>query len=135
MSKVNGARTPIESGAKFHKRIANACKASQHIYQEMVGSINYAAVATRGDLLFTVGLLGCYAADPTAKHAKHASGVKRVLRYLRHTSQLKLCLGRQTNSNSAGLAIYAEADFAGDSDEMKSTSGMTVVDRYGSIIA
>jgi hypothetical protein len=61
--------------------------------------------------------------------------VKRVLRYLQHTSQLKLCLGRQTTSNLARLDIFADSDFARDRDEMMSTSGMTVVDRYGSTIA
>lgn len=132
MARAHGVHTPIENGKKFHNRHDGEEAFDQQRYQEMVGAINYAAVATRGDLSFAIGLLGRYAADPTMDHA---GGVKRILRYLRKTAGLRLCLGDQRGDRAfKGFRIYADADFAGDVDGMKSTSGMVIVDRFRSVI-
>jgi len=40
----------------------------QKEYQEIVGSLNYAAIATRPDISFAVGVLGRYASDPARRH-------------------------------------------------------------------
>ena len=79
-----------------------------------------------------MGVLGRFSSDPCVEHY---NGAKRVLRYLRKTatSTIELCLGIQGNGQS--FTIYADADFAGDPVEMRSTSGMVIRDRYGATVA
>jgi hypothetical protein len=89
-------------------------------------------VATRGDLSYNIGLFERYASDP---FTDHAGGIKRLFRYLRKTAGPTICLGNQVDKLSfKGFRIYADADFAGDVNERKSTSGMATIDRYGSTI-
>ena len=54
-------------------------------YQSMVGSIMFAALGTRPDVSFAVGVLSRYNAHPLAMHVTAA---KRVIRYLKTTSHL-----------------------------------------------
>ena len=131
MGKANGVHTPIESGARFTRRQKDEEKADQKAYQELIGSVNYAAVATRADISYAVGLLGRFASDPSINHQ---NGAKRLLRYLQRTAGKELCLGNRSRSGS-DIAIYADADFAGDAVAMRSTSGMVVKDRYGATVA
>ena len=128
---ANGVSTPMESGVKFSKRKPDEGKADQKLYQELVRSLNYAAVATRADISFTVGLLGPFASNLSADHF---TGARRVLRYLKKTKRLELHLGAH-QVEIAPLSIYANADFAGDHTELKSTSGMVIEDRYGAVVA
>ena len=48
------------------------------------------AVATWADVSYTVGLLGRFASNPSAGHW---DGTKRLLQYLRGTTEKELCLG------------------------------------------
>jgi hypothetical protein len=48
-------------------------------YASAVGSIMYAQVCTRSDLVFITGMLGRYQSNPGIDHWK---AVKKVLRYL-----------------------------------------------------
>ena len=43
-------------------------EADQKEYQEIVGSLNYVAIATGSDISFEVGVLGRYASDPAQTH-------------------------------------------------------------------
>jgi hypothetical protein len=95
------------------------------LYQEMIGSLNYAAICTRPDTSFTVGFLGRFAANPKKKHL---SAVHRLFRYLRHTKDYGLLLGGSSSTTSLGsleeLTTYADASFA--NDKYKSTSGISI---------
>jgi len=106
----------------------------QKEYQEIVGSLNYAAIATRPDLSFAVGVLGRYASDPARRHMIMA---KRVMRYLSKTVGYQLNLGVREGLKEpySTVALYTDSDFAGDPNSMKSTTGMVIRDRYGSMIA
>ena len=131
MRGANRVSTTMESRAKFYKRKPDEEKAYQKLYQELVGSLNYAAVATRANISFTIGLLGRFA---SALSADHLTGAKRVLRYLKRTKGLELHLGAH-QVEITPLSIYADADFAGDRTELKSTSGMVMKDHYGAVVA
>ena len=130
MGEANGVLTPIEGGMKFEKRKTDETKTDKQRYQELVGSANYAAVATRADIAYTVGLLGRFASDPSAMHHHSA---KRLLRYLKETASLEICLGNRENSGQ--FTIYADADYAGDQIEKRSTSGVVAKDRNGATVA
>ena len=71
-------------------------EANQKSYQGMVGSLNYAATATRPDMAFTVGILGRFAADPARRHMRMAI---RVMRYLKKMASYRLVLGDRNGKN------------------------------------
>ncbi len=54
-------------------------------YLAAVGSLIYAMLGTRPDLVYPVGLLGRFASDPSETHWQ---GVLSVFKYLKHTSDL-----------------------------------------------
>jgi len=76
------------------------------------------STATRPDIAAAVGVLSQYMSKPSKDHWM---GVKRVLRYLKGTLNygLKFSVhGEQTELNG-----YSDADWAGDVDTRRSTSG------------
>lgn len=85
-------------------------------YREVVGCLMYLATSTRPDIAFTTGVLSRFLSNPGEAHWVEA---KRVLRYLQGTKGLKLMLGGKNMT----LKAYADADFAGDPDRARSTSG------------
>ena len=139
--KRNGKMTTVSEEPRSMRKGQNLLgdcgseeKADQKEYQEIVGTLNYAAIATRPDISFAVGVLGRYASDPAKRHMMMA---RRVMRYLSRTVGYQLNLGIREGGNSSyrTIALYTDSDFAGDPNSMKSTTGMVILDRYGSIIA
>lgn len=84
-------------------------------YREVIGALMYAMVATRPDIAFAVGRLSRYLDNPSDGNWQ---GATRALRYLKGTSEY--CL---TFNGKGNLEGYCDADFAGDRDSMKSTTG------------
>jgi hypothetical protein len=86
-------------------------------YRELVGSLNYVAVATRPDISFAVGrlstVLDCFTPD-------HWSAAIRVLRYLKGTRTLCLTLGGQ---NTLSLTGYSDSDWANCQETSRSIGG------------
>ena len=85
-------------------------------YKAAVGSLMYAMVATRADLAFAVSVVSQFMASPAPMHWM---AVKRIMRYLKGTLDVKLCLGG-TNMSLYG---YCDADWGGDLTTRKSTTG------------
>ena len=79
----------------------------------------YAMLSTRPDIAYAVSRLCQFQSNPTQQHLKAA---KHILRYLRGTSHFRLCLGHDTE-NGDDLVGFTDADFAGDTDDSRSTSG------------
>ncbi len=69
----------------------------------MVGSLLYAAMATRPDIAQAVGAVSKFCAQPTEAHF---TAVKRILRYLSGTKDLVL---RYQKSNQTPTG-YSDAD-------------------------
>lgn len=65
-----------------------------------------------------VGVLARYCSDPTEQHW---SGVKRVLRYLKGTISSGLVFHK--DSRAIDLIGYSDADWAGDHNDRRSTTG------------
>ena len=59
-------------------------------YKKAVGLLMYAMVATRADIAFAVSVVSQFISKPSPMHGK---AVKWILRYLKGTLDLKLCLG------------------------------------------
>ena len=86
-------------------------------YQQMIGSLLYAAGETRPNISYIVGVLARFCADPSQLHLM---AVKRVFRYLKGTLDLALTYEQ---ARCDDLIAYSDADWAGDRDSRRSTSG------------
>jgi hypothetical protein len=87
-------------------------------YASAIGSLMYAQVCTRPDLVFVIGMLGRYQKNPVKSHW---DGVEKTLRYLQDVKGIMLTYKK----SDAPLEIvgYSDSDFAGCLDTEKSTSG------------
>ncbi|XP_070025764.1 secreted RxLR effector protein 161-like [Nicotiana sylvestris] len=81
----------------------------------MIGSLLY-LTASRPDIVFSVGLCARFQANPKESHL---AAVKRILRYLKGTTDLCLRYPKGSNFN---LVVYVDADYTGFLVDRKSTS-------------
>lgn len=88
-------------------------------YRELIGSLMYAAIASRPDIAHAINKLAQYSSNPSRAHWKLA---KRILQFLYHTRERSLILGGEKPT----VYAYADADFAGDTEDRKSTGGYAV---------
>jgi len=93
-------------------------KQRKTLYQQIVGSLMWCAMSARPDIVFAVGYLSRFSSNPSEQHLKAA---KRTLAYLKGTIDKVLTLGQLGNENS--LIGYCDADYAGDMETRRSTTG------------
>ena len=110
--------TPLETGKTFHKRTNDEKQFDKETYQQAIGCLTYVSTATRPDIAATVGILSQYMADPSNDHWL---GIKRLLRYIKGT--LMYGLKFIAHENDDDLYGFADANWAGDVDTRRSTSG------------
>uniref|UniRef100_A0A2N9GP84 Integrase catalytic domain-containing protein n=1 Tax=Fagus sylvatica TaxID=28930 RepID=A0A2N9GP84_FAGSY len=89
-----------------------------HGYRSLVGALHYLTF-TRPDISFSVHQVCQYMSAPTTVHLAAA---KRILRYLQGT----LHHGIAFTPGPLHLSTYTDADWAGDPDDRRSTSGYLV---------
>lgn len=87
-------------------------------YREAVGSLMYAAITTRPDIMFAVMKVSCKVCNPTVADWQ---AVKRIFRYLKGKEDLGVGY-----HSSDPIIAFCDADFAGDTETSKSTSGIIV---------
>ena len=104
-------------------------KVGKGLYMEMVGSLLYLSGGTRPDIAWAVGDLCRHMSAPTDVHMVAA---KRVLRYLAGTRILGICYTGQPDGQS-NLVGYADADFGGDLDTRRSTTGQLFTINGGAV--
>ena len=109
--------TPADLNVKLQKEDGVSRLVDAILYQSIVGSLLYAAIATRPDIAQAVGVVSKFCASPTQGHLTAA---KRILRYLKGTTYLGLSYKKCAEGNLTG---YSDADWAGDMDDRHSTSG------------
>lgn len=90
-------------------------------YASAVGSLMYAMVYTRPDIAHAVGVLSRFISKPGKEHW---TTVKRAFRYLCGTSDYGLCYqGRPGLDKVLDIHGFVDANWAGDLDQIRSTSG------------
>ena len=89
-------------------------------YASAVGSLMYAMVCTRPDLAFAVSSVSRFMSNPGKQHWEAA---KWIFRYLRGTAKLGLEFRKREREESRMLQGYVDADFGGDLDKRRSTTG------------
>jgi len=92
----------------------------EYHYSELVGSLLYLSVCTRPDISQAMGVLARHMAKPSMEHWTAA---KAVLRYIPGTLGCGITF-RQTDTAVGG---YSDADYAGDSDTRRSTTGFVFI--------
>uniref|UniRef100_A0A2N9GH76 Integrase catalytic domain-containing protein n=1 Tax=Fagus sylvatica TaxID=28930 RepID=A0A2N9GH76_FAGSY len=117
--------TPMEKGCTLSldqcpKNDEEKNQMSKVPYASAIGSLMYAMLCTRPDICFAVGMVSRYQSNPGPAHWR---AVKRILRYLRGTSDHALCY----HGGDLRLTGYSDADWASDKDERKSTSGYAFI--------
>jgi len=97
-------------------------------YQAVVGSLMYAALATRPDITYAVAALSRY---NLRLFTSHMTAAKRVLQYLKSTANFRLHFN--SNGNGIGidignsLVVYSDSNWANYSMEHKSQGGHVFV--------
>ena len=117
MQDAKSVATPVDTSTKLVKAVEDDVLVDQSLYQSAVGSLLYLSTSTRPDIAFAVSNVAKFSANPTKRHW---TGVKRILRYLKSTSDLGLHF---TSNDVDDLVGYSDSDWAGDLDDRKSTSG------------
>lgn len=104
-------------------------------YRQALGSLLYIAGSTRPDIMYAVSILSQFS---SCYQAHHWEAVRRVMKYLEGTINFGLCVSPtrvQGGINSkpssffsepVAIEIYADADWAGDTNDSKSRSGIII---------
>jgi hypothetical protein len=123
--------TPLDVNSKLLKLTEEEFEEIQGemqsiLYKATVGSLMYAMVGTRIDLAFPVSMVSQFMSKAGPSHWM---AVKRIMRYLKGTLDLKLCLGGKDIS----LRGFCDADWGGDTNERRSTTGYAFFVGVGAI--
>lgn len=118
-----GTKLSMNMTPDGHEKIAD----SNIPYQQAVGCLLFIARATRPDIAFAVGNVSRYNNCYSESHWK---AVKRIMRFLRATINVKLCYANKSLTNLSG---YADADWASDIDSRKSCTGYVFKMSHGAI--
>ena len=117
MEESNAVSTPIQLGSNLVKAVEEDDMFDQEIYQSAVGSLLYLSTRTRPDISYAVSSVARFTSKPTKQHW---TAVKRIFRYLNGTISLGLLYSKDKEKECTG---YSDADWAGDVNDRKSTSG------------
>ena len=134
LGSVRPVSTPLDPGAKLSKE--QAPKDAEEVafmrtvpYSQLVGALMYLAVATRPDIAHSVGVLARFSANPGPAHW---TALKHLCRYLQGTKDYKLTYEPDPQQGET-FSTFADADYGGDVDSRRSTSGMVVKMGSGAI--
>ncbi|CAL8084538.1 unnamed protein product [Prunus armeniaca] len=109
--------TPMLPGTKLYKNDGELLD-NPSLYRSIVGALQYLTFS-RPDKAYVVNYACQFLQQPTTTHL---IAVKRILRYIQGT----LDYGIQFTSGFLELQAYTDADWAGDPNDRKSTSGYVV---------
>jgi hypothetical protein len=130
MSDCKPIGTPLDAGVKLSKNDDPGSQGDEEVkdkpYKSAVGSLMYAMLGTRPDISFAVGVVSRFSSNPTIHHWK---AVKRIFRYLKGT----ISHGIEYERDGKALVGYSDADWAGDTNDRKSTTGYTFILAGGAV--
>ena len=134
MTECNPVRIPAEPSLRLSRDMEPAdvettAKMRSIPYRQVIGSLMYAAITFRPDITYAVNQLARFCENPGESHW---SAAKKVLKYLASTRRFGL------QFTGAGIDIdtlsaFSDADYAGDTDTRRSTSGFVFMFNQGAI--
>lgn len=125
MNNCKVKSTPIETNLKLKLGMGTPLEAKP--YRELIGCLTYLAVTTRADISFAVSYFSRFQSQPTEETWSH---LKRILRYLKKTPDLKLVY---SSVSTKFLEAYSDSDWASEINTRKSTSGC-VIKVFGNLV-
>jgi hypothetical protein len=121
MNDAKISETPIDNGYN----VVNSNNKSEEInfpYREAVGSLLYLSNKTRPDISLAVNILSRKVEKPASNDI---NCVKRTLRYVK--GSMNKGVSYKISKNDANvLECYCDADYAGDEESRKSTTGYVI---------
>ena len=126
MQDFSPVTTPLDTSVKLTAIKDDEAPADPKDYASIVGGLMFAACVTRPDIMCAVGQLSQFLNTPSSKHL-HAA--KRVLRYIQGTPTL----GITYSPPPSKLTGFSDADWAGDINTRRSTTGYVVMLNNGAI--
>lgn len=115
LAAANPARLPMSTGCKLRKEGEVLPESLTQTYQELNGALLSPAKGTRPALAFAARRVAQYASALTAAHLAAAM---TVLQYVKGTTEYSLRYGEKRK-----VMGYSDADYAGDLDTRRRTSG------------
>ena len=123
----SSVRTPMSLNVKFTVDLLGKSVDSS-LYRSMIGSLLYLTAsnmigsllyltASKPDISYNVGVCARYQANPKESHM---TALKRIIKYVKTTAEFGVWYSKNTNDVLAG---YSDADWAGNANDRKSTSG------------
>ena len=120
MENCNPTSTPLDTHEKLARDGGQPLGVDDAFrYRSVVGGLQYLTL-TRPDISFAVNKVCQFLSQPTEMHWE---AVKRILRYVKGTITTGLLFRK---SSSTGLSIFTDADWAGCSDDRRSTGGFAI---------
>ena len=115
MLECKAIATPMEANTKLCAHEGKDLEDTT-MYQQLVGSLIYLTL-TRPDIAYAVGVASRYMQNPK-KH--HLEAARRILRYVKGTLDFGLFYKK---GDSCKVTGYCDADYVGDHDTRRSTTG------------
>ena len=121
MKEAKPMGTPVSTDLKLVKAKDSDELFDEATFRSAVGSLQYLSTMTRPDITYAVSNVAKFCAKPT--NQEHWTAVKRIVRYLKGTSNHGLLYKPQSSVDSSSVVGFSDADWAGDINDRKSTSG------------
>ncbi|KAE8662552.1 hypothetical protein F3Y22_tig00113302pilonHSYRG00055 [Hibiscus syriacus] len=115
MLECKSTSTPMEPNIKMCAHEGKDLEDAT-MYRQLVGSLIYLTL-TRPDISYAVGVMSRYMQNPKKPHLE---AVRRILRYVKNTIDYGLLYKKGEDCKLVG---YCDADYAGDHDTRRSTTG------------
>jgi hypothetical protein len=134
MEMAKPIETPMEQNASAWQYPGEHVKSlsQKGLYRTVIGCLNYLATNTRPDIAFATAWLGKFVEEPKEVHWQ---AVKRILRYLKGTSELGIRYKRGGASpNYLDMCVLSDADWSGDLQSGRSTSGVITMVGGGAVM-
>jgi hypothetical protein len=126
LNEAKPKTVPLSSSIKLTAEDGEALDKECYPFSALVGSMLYLSICTRPDIAYSVGALAKYMSKPTTVHW---SAAKSVLRYLAGTTDYGITFG----GGDINVRGYCDADYAGDVDTRRSTTGYVFMLNGGAI--
>jgi hypothetical protein len=115
MEDAKAISTPMGTNGSLDSD-ASGNMVDQKMYRSMIGSLLY-VTTSRLDVMFNVCMCSRFQASPRESHLK---ATKRILRYLKHTQNVRLWYPKGVKFE---LNSYSDSNYAGCKVERRSTLG------------
>jgi hypothetical protein len=121
-SDAMGRTTPLEPGIRYSKSmcpqtVSDKNESRTKKYRAVIGSLMHIMVCTRPDIAAAVGILCRFMENPGVEHW---NGAMRIIQYLKKTRLTGITFNKKNTTQIHG---FCDADWAGDADDNKSTTG------------